>query len=52
MPATRRPDKTQRLLNRAVWDALTAMRVVRRFAVAGLDQAARVVGRPGGRGGR
>ena len=45
------PDKTQRLLNRAVWDALTAMRVVRRFAVAGLDQAAPRA-RPGGRGGR
>jgi SRSO17 transposase len=37
----RTPDKTQRLLNRAVWDTFAAMRVVRRFAVAGLDQAAR-----------
>jgi len=37
----RTPDKTQRLLSRAVWDAAAAMRVVRRFAVAGLDQAAR-----------
>jgi SRSO17 transposase len=35
------PDKTQRLLNRAVWDTVAAMAVVRRFAVAGLDQAAR-----------
>jgi SRSO17 transposase len=31
----------QRLLSRAIWDAAAAMRVVRRFAVAGLDQAAR-----------
>jgi SRSO17 transposase len=37
----RAPDKTQRLLNRAVWDVAAAMRVVRAFAVAGLDQAAR-----------
>jgi SRSO17 transposase len=37
----RAPDKTQRLLNRAVWDTRAAVRVVRRFAVAGLDQAAR-----------
>jgi hypothetical protein len=44
----RTPGKTQRLLNRAVWDALAAMSVVRRFAVAGLDEAA---GRPGRRGG-
>jgi DDE superfamily endonuclease len=36
----RTPDKTQRLLSRAVWDAFAAMRVVRRFAVAGLDEAA------------
>jgi SRSO17 transposase len=35
----RAPDKTQRLLNRAVWDAAAAAGVVRRFAVAGLDQA-------------
>jgi SRSO17 transposase len=35
------PDKTQRLLNRACWDSAAAMAVVRRFAVAGLDQAAR-----------
>jgi hypothetical protein len=37
----RTPDRTQRLLNRAVWDAFAAMSVVRRFAVAGLDAAAR-----------
>ena len=30
----RTPDKTQRLLNRAVWDTAAAMGVVRRFAVA------------------
>ncbi len=41
----RTPDKTQRLLNRAVWDTAAAMRVVRRFAVAGLDEAARRAGR-------
>jgi SRSO17 transposase len=34
------PDKTQRLLNHASWDTFAAMGVVRRFAVAGLDQAA------------
>jgi SRSO17 transposase len=38
----------QRLLNRASWDTPAAMGVVRRFAVAGLTQAA---GRPGRRGG-
>ncbi len=37
----RTPDKTQRLLNHAVWDTLAAMGVVRRLAVAGLGQAAR-----------
>ena len=37
----RTPDKTQRLLNRAAWDTFAAMGVVRRFAVAGLDEAAR-----------
>src|SRR5207247_5263992 len=37
----RTPDKTQRLLNRSVWDTVTAMGVVRKFAVAGLEQAAR-----------
>jgi SRSO17 transposase len=35
------PDKTQRLLNHASWDTCAAMGVVRRFAAAGLDQAAR-----------
>jgi len=41
----RAPDKTQRLLSRAVWDTSAAMAVVRRFAVAGLDEAARRTGR-------
>ena len=41
----RAPDRTQRLLNRAVWDTFAAMGVVRRFAVAGLDEAARTTGR-------
>ena len=41
----RAPDKTQRLLSRAVWDTFAAMGVVRRFAVAGLDEAARRAGR-------
>ena len=41
----RTPDKTQRLLSRAVWDTFAAMGVVRRFAVAGLDEAARTAGR-------
>jgi SRSO17 transposase len=41
----RTPDRTQRLLNRAVWDTWAAMGVVRRFAVAGLDEAARRTGR-------
>jgi SRSO17 transposase len=44
----RTPDRTQRLLNRAVWDTFAAMGVVRRFAVAGLDEAARKTGRPRG----
>jgi SRSO17 transposase len=44
----RAPDKTQRLLSRAVWDTLAAMGVVRRFAVAGLDEAAGKTGRRGG----
>jgi len=35
------PDRTQRLLNQASWDTLAAMGVVRRFAVAGLEEAAR-----------
>jgi SRSO17 transposase len=37
----RSPDRTQRLLYRASWDQRAAMSRVRRFAVAGLDQAAR-----------
>jgi hypothetical protein len=41
----RAPDKDQRLLSRAVWDTFAAMGVVRRFAVAGLDEAARRTGR-------
>jgi SRSO17 transposase len=36
----RAPQRTQRLLNRACWDTSAAMGVVRRFAVAGLDEAA------------
>jgi SRSO17 transposase len=42
------PDKTQRLLNHARWDTLGAMGTVRRFAVAGLDEAARRNRRAGG----
>jgi SRSO17 transposase len=41
----RAPDKTQRLLSRAAWDTSAAMGVVRRFAVAGLDEAAARTGR-------
>jgi SRSO17 transposase len=41
----RSPERTQRLLNRAAWDAFAAMGVVRRFAVSGLDEAARRSGR-------
>ncbi len=37
----RAPDKTQRLLNHARWDTFAAMGAVRRFAVAGLEEAAR-----------
>jgi len=37
----RTPDRTQRLLNRASWDAAAAMSEVRRFAAAGLAAAAR-----------
>jgi SRSO17 transposase len=44
----RAPLRTQRLLNRACWDTFAAMGVVRRFAVAGLDEAARRQGRRGG----
>jgi len=39
------PDKTQRLLNHAVWDTFAAMGIVGRFAVAGLEDAARRQGR-------
>jgi SRSO17 transposase len=42
------PDKTQRLLNHARWDTLAAMSIVRRSAVAGLDEAARRNRRSGG----
>ena len=41
----RTPQRTQRLLNRAVWDAFATMGVVRGFAVAGLEEAARRGGR-------
>jgi len=34
------PDKTQRLLNHACWDAFEVMSVIRRFVVAGLDTIA------------
>ncbi|MEV0167347.1 IS701 family transposase [Nonomuraea fuscirosea] len=37
----RRPDATQRLLNRARWDTAGAMSTIRRFALARLDAAAR-----------
>src|SRR6266487_2358103 len=43
----RSPQRMQRLLSRAVWDTFAAMGVVRRFAVAGLDEAARRSGRRG-----
>src|SRR5256885_13260659 len=36
----RTPDRTQRLLNRAVWDTRGAMSQVRWFVAAGLDAAA------------
>ncbi len=42
------PDRTQRLLNHASWDTFAAMGVVRRFAVAGLEEAARRGRRRGG----
>jgi SRSO17 transposase len=42
------PDRTQRLLNRASWDALAAMSEVRKFAAAGLREAARRGRRKGG----
>jgi SRSO17 transposase len=44
----RAPGKTQRLLSRAVWDTAAATAAVRRFAVAGLAEAARRSGRRGG----
>jgi SRSO17 transposase len=44
----RTPDRTQRLLNRASWDTLAAMSEVRRFAAAGLAEAARRGRRRGG----
>jgi hypothetical protein len=44
----RTPQRTQRLLNRAVWDTFVAMGVVRAFAVAGLDEAACRLGRRAG----
>ena len=44
----RTPDRTQRLLNHASWDTSAAMSVVRRFAVAGLEAAARRKKRRGG----
>ena len=44
----RSPDRTQRLLNRASWDALAAMSEARWFAVAGLEEAARRGRRRGG----
>jgi SRSO17 transposase len=34
------PDKTQRLLNHACWDAAMVMSVIRRFVISGLDGAA------------
>ena len=37
------PDKMQRLLERAAWDAFAAMRVVREFAVASLGDPAEAV---------
>jgi SRSO17 transposase len=37
----RSPDRSQRLLSRASWDEDAAMSVVRKYAVAGLDAAAR-----------
>ena len=37
----RSPDCAQRLLNRASWDDAAAMSQVRKYAVAGLDGAAR-----------
>ena len=43
------PDKTQRLLNHASWDAREVMGVVRRFGADGLEAAARKRGKRKGR---
>jgi SRSO17 transposase len=43
------PDKTQRLLNHASWEASAAMAVVRRFGADGLEAAARKHGKRKGR---
>ena len=48
----RTPDRTQRLLNRASWDEMAAMSLVRRHAVAGLDQALAATPRGRWRSGR
>nr|WP_223838820.1 IS701 family transposase [Saccharopolyspora pogona] len=45
----RTPDRTQRLLNRACWDEGAAMTEIRRFAVSGLEEAARKGGRRRGK---
>ena len=45
----RTPDKTQRLLNHASWDALEVMGAVRRFGADGLEAAARKRGNRKGR---
>jgi SRSO17 transposase len=45
----RTPDRTQRLLNRAVWDEAEAMAEIRQFAVSGLQNAARKAGRRRGK---
>jgi SRSO17 transposase len=37
----RTPDRSQRLLNRACWDEAAVMSQVRKYAAAGLDEAAR-----------
>jgi len=42
----RAPDKTQRLLNRAVWDAFAAMGVVRRLVPRGGTASAHGGSRP------
>jgi hypothetical protein len=46
------PDRTQRLLNRAVWDTFAAMSEVGRFAVAGAGGGSTPVRPPAGLGGR